>query len=164
MIVLVLALSYWIHLLATAVWLGGLAFTVLVALPALKQQTLNGNQWLSLQSRLMPWVNGSLVLLLLTGFVQMTNDANYTGFLQVDSLWTWAMLLKHIVFGGMAAVTAYLQWGLYPEMERLQLLLEKRPQLASEMEVLQQTERRLLWINVGCAALVLLFTAVLTAL
>lgn len=159
-----LALSYWIHLLATALWLGGLALMGLVAWPALQQQTLAANHWLDLQKRFTPWVNGSLVILLVTGFVQMTNDANYDGFLRVDTLWAQAILIKHIGVVAMILIGGYIQWRLHPEMERVGLLAAKRPELAAEEQaaILQQ-ENRLLRLNLLCAAAVLFFTAVATA-
>lgn len=160
----ILAISYWIHLLATVVWLGGLALLALVAWPALRQQTLSANQWLALQKRFLPWANGSLVLLLITGFVQMTNDPNYRGFMVIDSVWAGAILLKHVAFGGMVLIGGYMQWGLYPAMDRVSVLLQSKPDLAqTEQEALQQKEVRLLRLNLVCAAVVLLFTAVATA-
>ena len=161
---LFLAFFYWLHLLSTVVWLGGLALFALVALPALRQQTLSDNHWLALQQRFTPWANGSLIVLLLTGFVQMTNDPNYTGFLQVDSVWAGAILVKHIAFAGMVGLSFYLQRVVYPAMERAALLVTKRPQLAAtEQAQLAQQERRLLWLNVACAAAILLCTAIATA-
>lgn len=156
----ILVLSYWIHLLATVVWLGGQALIALVALPALRQGTLAGNQWWQIQKRFLPWVNASLVILLITGFIQMTNDSNYTGFLAVDSLWAWAILLKHIAFLGMVAITAYVQAVLYPAISRLQML----SQAAAESTQLHHQEIRLLRLNLFCAALVLFFTALATAI
>ena len=90
----ILAISYWIHLLATVVWLGGMALMAVVALPALRKGTLADNQWFDLQRPFLPWADVSLVLLLFTGFLQMTNDRNYNGFLAVDSVWAWAILLN----------------------------------------------------------------------
>lgn len=160
----VLALSYWLHLLATVIWLGGLALLGLVAWPALREQTLTDNQWLALQKRFLPWANGSLVLLLITGFVQMTNDPNYHGFLAIDSVWAGAMLVKHLAFGGMVLLGGYMQWSLYPAMDRLVLLAAQRPRLAeAEQATLRHAERRLLRLNLACAGLVLLCTAVATA-
>lgn len=157
----ILVFSYWIHLLATVIWLGGQALIALVALPALRQGTLAGNQWWQIQQRFLPWINASLVILLITGFIQMTNDANYTGFLAVDSLWAWAILLKHIAFLGMVAITVYVQAILYPAISRLQFL----SQLAAKTDeaALQQQEIRLLRLNLLCAAAVLFFTAIATA-
>lgn len=135
-----------------------------VALPALRQGTLADNQWFALQRHFLPWADASLVLLLFTGFVQMTNDPNYNGFLAVDSLWAWAILLKHIAFGGMVLIMAYVQFVLYPGMARLQLLGEKRPSLAqAEQSKLNQREVLMLRVNLACAVLVLLFTAMATA-
>lgn len=155
----VLVFSYWFHLLATVIWLGGLAVTVLVAWPALRRGTLADNQWWGLQQRLLPWANGSLVVLLITGFVQMTNDPNYEGFLVLRSTWALALLVKHVAFGGMVVVGALLQGWLYPAMERARLLAKRRP----EEGKLAAQERRLLRLNVALAVAVLFFTAVATA-
>ncbi|MDX1412796.1 MAG: CopD family protein [Candidatus Promineifilaceae bacterium] len=161
----VLAISYWIHLLATVVWLGGITLMLLVAWPALQQGSLASNQWFNIQRRFMPWANASLVILLVTGFLQMSLDSNYTGFLQVDSAWAWAILLKHIVFAVMVIITVYVQVVLYPAMTRLTLLEEKNPNSAAdERDKLRQQEVRMLRLNVLCAAGVLLFTAIATAI
>lgn len=150
--------------MATIVWLGGITLMLLVAWPALQQGSLASNQWFNFQRRFAPWANAGLVILLITGFVQMTLDSNYTGFLQVDSLWAWAILLKHIVFAVMVVITVYVQAILYPAMDRLALLKEKKPHLAEEEhDKLQRKEVRLLRLNVLCAAAVLLLTAVATA-
>jgi uncharacterized membrane protein len=160
----ILAISYWIHLLSTVMWLGGMALMAVVALPALRKGTLADNQWFALQRRFLPWADASLVLLLFTGFVQMTNDPNYSGFLTVDSVWAWAILLKHIAFIGMVAIMAYVQFVLYPGMDRLQLLGDKRPLLAeTEQAKLSGREIMMLRLNLVCAVLVLLFTAIATA-
>jgi uncharacterized membrane protein len=160
----ILVLSYWLHLLATAVWLGGMALMTLVAWPALRKGSLAANHWLVLQQKFLPWVNGSLVLLLITGLFQMTTDENYSGFLVVDSVWAWAILLKHLAFGMMVIITGYVQFSLYPAIERTKLLMEKRPKTATSTQAeLQQKEVRLLRINLVCATAVLFCTAVATA-
>jgi uncharacterized membrane protein len=151
----ILALSYWIHLLATVIWLGGIALMAFIAWPALRQGTLSANQWFQLQKRF---------ILLITGFIQMTNDENYGGFLVFDGIWAWAMLLKHLAYVGMVALTFYLQFSLYPAMNRLGLLAESRPDTAeAERRKLAQQEVRLLRLNVACATAVLFCTAVATA-
>lgn len=161
----ILVFSYWLHLLATVLWFGGLVVVALAALPALRRQALSSNNWLALQQRAIPLVNGSLLLLLITGFVQMTNDQNYTGFLVLDSLWAWAILIKHIVFLATVVITVYLQASLYPAMSRTRLLAGKRPQLSeSEQDKLRRQEKRLLRLNLLCAAAILFCTAVATAI
>jgi uncharacterized membrane protein len=151
-----LALSYWIHLLATIIWIGGIALITLLAWPALQRGTLEANQWWSMQRKFVLWANGSMVLLLITGFYQMTVDSNYAGFLTFDSTWAVAILLKHIAFIGMVIITIY--------MARLALLREQKPgAAAAESDKIQKREILLLRLNLICAVLVLLFTAVATA-
>ena len=87
------AISLSVHLLATAVWVCGLGVMTLLSWPAFRQGQISENQWLTWQKRLIPWVNSSLLLLLISGFVQMTGDVNYQGFLVIDSIWAWSMLI-----------------------------------------------------------------------
>ncbi|MCB9435197.1 MAG: hypothetical protein H6668_24805 [Ardenticatenaceae bacterium] len=160
----ILAVSYGVHLLATAVWLGSMALLLFLAGSAMRQGQVLAEPWRRWQRRALLWGNGSLVLLLLSGFYQMTNDSNYSGFLVVDGVWAWAMLLKHVAYAGVVAVAAAWQFWLLPAQERLGLLAESRPQLAQvEAEKLRRQERRLLWLNVGCGVAVLVLTAVITA-
>jgi hypothetical protein len=94
----------------------------------------------------------------------MTNDENYQGFLVLDSLWAYAMILKHVAYVGMVAITAYLQFVLYPAMTRLALFTASQPEIAeAEQEKLTRREIRYLRLNVVCAMIVLLFTAIATA-
>ncbi|MEW5987437.1 MAG: hypothetical protein AB1791_12455 [Chloroflexota bacterium] len=159
-----LVASYWLHLLATVVWLGGLVVMSLVAWPAVRRRVLTPEVWAELQRRLTPLTNTSLVILLITGFIQMTADPNYEGFLQVRTLWAQAILVKHLAFLGMVGLAAVMQWRIQPALARLSLLAATKPQLAAaEREKLTQRELHLLRWNLLCAAAVLLCTAVATA-
>jgi uncharacterized membrane protein len=159
-----LSLSYWLHLLATVVWLGGLSLMTLVAWPAVRGQILTADQWITLRQRFAPWANISLAVLWLTGFLQMTADSNYEGFLVVRTLWAQAILIKHLAVIAMMGFGLYIQWRVHPNLERINLLAEKKPELAkAERESLIQQEARLLRLNLVCAAAVLFFTAIATA-
>lgn len=155
-----LAISYWLHLLTTVLWLGGLATVSLIALPAYRRGELADNQWLRLQKLMLPYINGSMAILWITGFYQMTNDAQYGGFMVLDSTWAWAILLKHIAVVGMTALSLAIQFRLIPEMERVVLLGRK---LETQRAAVAKRETRLLRLNLLFAALVLLFTAIATA-
>lgn len=159
-----LVFSYWVHLLATAVWGGSVLVMAAAAVPAFRQHSLADNPWLKLQKRLLPWVNLSLVLLLLTGFVQMTMDTHYRGFLTFDSTWAWALLAKHMVFLMVIGVAVYWQFGYFPAVARTAVLAAQKPHLAqAEQARLARQEKLLLVVNVVCAGLILFCTAVLTA-
>ena len=161
----VLALSYWLHLLSTVIWLGGLALMAIVGWPAVRRRLLESEQWAALLRRFTPWANASMVILWVTGFLQMTSDPNYDGFLAVNTLWAQALLVKHIAVVGMMIFGFYVQWRIHPALARLALLEQKRPELAkAEHEQLTLRENRLLRLNLLCAAIVLFFTAVATAI
>ena len=140
-----------------------MAFT-LVAWPAWRQQAINDNQWLTLQKRFAPWVNGSIALLWISGFYQMTNSSHYNGFMVLDSAWAVAMLVKHIAVLGMMACGLLVHWRIHPQMERLMLLQQSKPTVAQNQQAeLANREIRLLRLNLACAVFVLLFTAIATA-
>ena len=161
----VLTLSYWLHLLSTVVWLGGLALLALVAWPAVRKDMLDAGQWAGLQQRFTPWANISLVILWITGFLQMSADPNYDGFLAVKSLWSQALFIKHIAVAGMMVFGLYLQLRVQPALARLSLLEKKQPELASaEREKLARQENRLVKLSLICAVAVLFFTAIATAI
>jgi uncharacterized membrane protein len=161
----VLTMSYWVHLLATVTWLGGLVLMAVVAWPAVRDRLLDVGQWADLQRRFTPFANVSLVLLWITGFLQMTADPNYDGFFAVDSLWAQAILIKHVAVLAMMAFGIYIQWRIHPALSRLVLLEKKHADIAaSERGKLARREVRLVRLNLICAAAVLLFTAIATAI
>lgn len=160
-----LTLSYWVHLLATVIWLGGLALMAIVAWPALRSDIIEAHQWVNFQRRFTPWANVSLVLLWITGLLQMSADPNYDGFLSVNSLWAQAILIKHIAVAGMMIFGLYAQWRIHPALARLVLLESKQPTLAArERQQLVKRENWLIVFSLVCAVAVLFFTAIATAI
>ncbi|MEX1071067.1 MAG: hypothetical protein WEC37_00425, partial [Anaerolineales bacterium] len=116
-----LTLSFWLHMLATVVWLGGLAALVLMVLPAMRRSLKPKEfaSWLTnLNTRLdsIGWF--SLGLLTFTGLIQMDSNSNYEGLFSISNPWSQAICLKHIAFFGMIAVSAYVTWGVAPALGR----------------------------------------------
>jgi uncharacterized membrane protein len=83
-----LALIYWLHMLATVVWVGSLAAISFLILPAIKR-TLNPETQLvfieAMQRRLEPIAWFSISLLILTGLFQMSVNPHYDGFLSTSN-------------------------------------------------------------------------------
>jgi uncharacterized membrane protein len=164
---LVLAISYFFHLIATIVWIGGLALLVLVVWPAAR--TLDGDPrqadlLMAIRKRFDPLANISLIVLIVTGLFQTSGDPNYGGLLIFDNDWSRAILLKHIAIIGMVVIGVILQLGIAPAMERLALLRAGQQDDPAEEARLMQRERRLNALNLALGLLVLAFTAVATAL
>jgi uncharacterized membrane protein len=164
-----LAISYFFHLVATIVWIGGLALLVLVVWPAIGRVLADDPArqaalFAALRKRFNPLANLSLVVLAVTGLLQTSGDPNYTGLLVFDSDWSRAILLKHIAIVGMIGVGVMLQLVLAPALERMALLRARGKEDTAESARLAHRERRLNGLNLGLGLLVLAFTAIATAL
>lgn len=165
---LILAISYFFHLLATVVWIGGLVILVVLVWPEARRVLERDTALLTLLTRLrrrfVPLSNFSLVVLVITGLVQMSGDPNYDGLLQFNNDWSRAILFKHIAVAGMVIGGVVLQYVVTPALERATLLLERGKGDPAEWERLRRREIRLTWLNVALGVAVLAFTAWATAL
>lgn len=166
---LTLAVSYFIHLVATITWIGGLFLMVIVVWPtarkAMNAQDQSGTLLKfmeNLRRRFTPLANLSLIALLLTGLIQMSSDSHYKGVLVIDDDWSRALFIKHIGFIGMMIVGAIMQFAVTPALDRASLLARKGRD-APDLERLQHRERQLTALNLALGFLVLLFTAFATA-
>jgi len=159
----VLALAYWLHLIASVLWIGGLTALGLLVIPAARR-TLQPPEYSRLlaeiQKRLDPLGWFCLAVLAGTGMFQLSANPNYQGFLQVESTWGIAILVKHMLFFGMAALSAYLTWGLLPALRRAALRQAKDPAEAARLE---QRNAQLLRLNLILSLLILALTALARA-
>ena len=155
-----IALTYWLHLLATVAWIGSIVATSILFLPAAKA-SLNPIDHLALinamQKRLEPIAWFCMALLLLTGMFQMSVNPHYDGFVSTSTQWSMAILVKHIFGIFMVVASAIQTWEIIPSIRRTLLNKDK----ADEKKIihLQKRETRLLRINFGLSILILLATA-----
>jgi uncharacterized membrane protein len=156
-----LALTYWLHLLATVTWIGSLAGISFLILPAMRQ-SLNPETQLvfieAMQKRLEPIAWFSMSLLVLTGLFQMSVNPHYDGFISVSTQWSIAILTKHLLGIVMVIVSAIQTWEVIPAIRRA-ILKSKKTQNVGELESLRQREILLLRINFGLSILILLATS-----
>ncbi len=148
-------------MLATVLWLGSLALLSLVVIPAMRKSLDAKNQvklMTAIQKRLDPLGWFSVALLLATGMFQMSANPNYDGFLAISGQWAASILIKHIVFAGMIAISAAQTWWLLPSMQRAMFRQQKSGDFA-EVAKLQKREALLLNLNLILAILVLGMTA-----
>jgi uncharacterized membrane protein len=160
-----LSLAFWLHMLATVAWIGGLVAVVVFVLPISRKNLEPGAyaRFLGqLQRRLDPVGWMSLAVLLATGLFQMSANPNYEGFLSISNRWSVSMLLKHILFIGMIGVSAYMTWGILPALRRVALRQTKETNV-HEAEQLQYREALLLRVNLGLGVLILALTALARA-
>ncbi len=163
-----LALSLFFHIGATVVWLGGLALMTFLVLPALNQ-TLAGQPALyrllrRLRRRFTLAGNFALLVLIVTGLLQMSADPNYEGLLRFSNRWSQVLLLKHLLLIGMALASLTAQFAVAPALERASLLLEHTKGDLAAWRRLRQRERRLSWLIALLALFILAASAWLTAI
>jgi uncharacterized membrane protein len=159
-------MAYWLHLLATVIWIGGLVTLAWLVIPA-AQRSLDPKGYSVLLERIesrlqsVGWL--SLILLTVTGMFQLSANPNYTGFLTFDNPWSLAILLKHLAVVGMVLVSAYLTWGLMPDLRR-SAMRQALGKLTHEEDLnLRRREQLLLRLNLVLAFVVLALTALARA-
>jgi len=158
-----LASSYLVHLVATVVWIGGIVFVAFVVTPATVGEPGSSRLLAAIQRRFAPIANLSLIVLIVTGMVQLTASSNYVGFLNFSNTWAKAIFLKHIAVGGMILAGLYMNLVLQPDLNRTAMLLASGKAKPEDTAALARRQSQLTQINMVLALVVLLFTAVARA-
>jgi uncharacterized membrane protein len=156
-----LALTYWLHLLATVSWVGSLAGVSFLVLPAMKRALDPETQLVfieAMQKRLEPIAWFSMTLLVLTGLFQMSVNPHYDGFISVSTQWSVAILTKHLLGIVMVVVSAIQTWEVIPAIRRA-IVRSKKAKNAEDLDWLRRREILLLRMNFGLSILILLATA-----
>ena len=99
---ILIAISVWLHALATVILIGHYLLLSGIYLPVLTRY--NGNILCEISKRSRPWMYGSLLIFLITGTYLMLIDTGYLGFMNFGNFWGIVMLIKHIVILGMIAL------------------------------------------------------------
>ena len=165
-----LTISFFVHMIATVVWIGGLVLLSVLVWPEARKALARADQTGALldfldrvRRRFYALANLSLIALWVTGLFQMDKNIHYDGFLQFTNDWSRAILLKHVAVLGMMIVGGAMQFGVLPALDRASLLA-RHGKDSPDLERLRQRERRLVAINCVLGLLVLFLTAVATSL
>jgi len=156
-----LALTFWLHLLATVTWVGSLAAISFLILPAMQRSLAPETQLVfieAMQKRLEPIAWFSMSLLVVTGLFQMSVNPHYDGFLSTSTQWSLAILTKHLLGILMVVVSAVQTWEVIPAIRRA-IVKSKKSENAEELDSLRRREILLLRLNFGLSVLILLATA-----
>ena len=159
-----IALTYWLHLLATVTWIGSLVSISILVLPAAARALQPADQLAFIdvvQKRLEPIGWFSVSLLVVTGLFQMSINIHYNGFLSVSGQWSLAILSKHILVAALIAVSAMHTWDVLPAIRRA--LMRKDKLDPKQLSSLRRRETGLMRTSLVLSALVLLATAIARA-
>jgi uncharacterized membrane protein len=104
---ILISLSYWLHSLATVIFIGHYLLLALIYLPALsKQESINnaGAILSEFSKRSRVWLYISLLIFIITGTYLTFIDQNYLGLGNFGNPWAVLMLVKHILILGMVGM------------------------------------------------------------
>lgn len=159
-----LVLSYWLHMAATVIWIGGLFFQAVILPISLISGKLTlpqqGSLLEALRRRFEPLAWMSLFTLIGTGLVQMSANPQYNGLLSIDTRWASAMLVKHIAVGVMVLVAVTQTWVIQPKLNRALIQLARSKGDYDDLAPLQRRQKILSRISFLIALIVLVFTAI----
>lgn len=155
-----LTVAFWLHMLATVIWVGSLAILSIIILPVAKNKIAEKDYAPFLHAvnkKLDPLGWFGLTVLTVTGLIQMSSNSNYDGFLAINNAWGRAILFKHITFFSIIAISAYQTWLLAPALERE--AIKKAKGIATNQPYLETRREKLIRLNLFLGAIVLLFTS-----
>ncbi len=155
----ILALSHFIHVMGTVVWIGGILMTLLVILPgsktALESQPMVGKLMKEVAKRFTPMANISILLLIATGIIIFYYDKNYTSLLDLEKRWNVVIALKHFFVTTMIIIHFYRGLILNPKIESFSSQPNEKQTLR-----LKRISLDLVKINFALGTIALLLTAV----
>lgn len=158
----VLSLVNWLHLAATVTWLGAMFTNMLVLMPATRE-TLDppvmGRFIGSFMKKFRPLVYRSIIVLVVSGIIMMLLNRHYLGAFDFGNLWTWLLLVKHVLIIIMVVMAVYAFENLAPKVGKL-AAAGPSPELAK----LQKLQMNIAMAGTLMALSVLLLTSIITAI
>ena len=151
---LLIALSTWLHELATIVMIGYYIFTSLIFLPLFERQmqaTALRNMLERLSSRFMPYFGGSLLIFLVTGSYLLLINKSYMGLGHFfGNPWSALIVIKHLL------VLVFMALAVYSERAFLTQISEDNPAALKKF-------RLALYINTCIGTAIILLTSIAQA-
>jgi len=150
----IVALSTWLHVLATIVMLGYYFFSRLIYLPVLERQMPASAVRGILEqasARLRPYFSGSLLIFLVTGTHLMLINEDYLGLGDFfGNAWSLLIVDKHVL------IVAFLALAVFSERAYLPQISEQKPEALKRFRLAMN-------VNMVLGAVVLLLTSMAQA-
>ncbi len=155
---LILVAFYWLHILATVIWIGGIAFILFIAIPSAKQVlgVEAGKLMGEISKRFTPLANYSIILLVVTGIILTGLNKQFLGIGILGNNWALILTLKHILVLGMIAIHLYRGLVLTPKISRTASSTQKTS--------LQKLSLNLIKVNFVLGTMVLLLSGITSVL
>jgi uncharacterized membrane protein len=155
---LILIACYWLHLIATVVWIGGITFILFIAIPSVKH-VLGGEAGKlmgEISKRFTPLANYSILFLVITGITLTGLNKQFLGIGVFENKWTLILAIKHIIVLSMVVIHFYRGLALNPKIARTESAIEKTN--------LQKLSLNLVKVNFCLGIMVLLLSGITSVL
>lgn len=155
---IMLAGSYWLHSIATVIWLGGIFFILFIALPSAKQ-VLGGEAGKlmgEISKKFTPIANYCIILLIVTGAALTAVNKQFLGIGNLGNSWSVGLIVKHVSVLAMVAVHFYRELILTPKIAKTEPAFQKAS--------LQKLSLNLVKVNFCLGLIVLLFSGIISIL
>ncbi len=151
---LMLAIFYWLHLISTVIWIGGITFILFIAIPSSKQVlgAEAGKLMGEISKRFTPIANYSIIFLVVTGVALTGLNKQFSGIGIFENKWTWILALKHVIVLVMVVVHFYRGLVITSKIARTESPTEKTS--------LQRLSLNLVKVNFCLGVLVLLLSGI----
>jgi uncharacterized membrane protein len=107
----IVSLSHFLHISATVVWIGGIFMTLLIILPgsktALESAPLVGKLMKEIGQRFTPPANMSILILIISGFILLYLNRNFTSFGDFSTSWNILIFYKLAFVAVMVCIHLY---------------------------------------------------------
>ena len=117
-----LSVVNWLHLMATVTWIGAMITNALAVLPAASESLdppTMGRFIGSMMKKVRRLTYISIIVLILTGGIMMTQNAQYLGLFEFGNLWTILLLVKHIFIVCLVVLAIYAFEVVAPKVGRI---------------------------------------------
>lgn len=152
----------WVHLFATVSWFGAMTTNMFVLGPALKESLdppAMGKLMGSFMKRFRMFVYICIATLGISGIFMTALNKHFDGSMNFESLWSIVAHIKHLVVALMVVLVVYAFEGLAPKVAKA---AAKGP--SPELGKMRQKQMRLAACGFVMALVILLLTAVMTAI
>ena len=154
---IILVVSSWLHLTATVVWIGGIAFILFIAIPSAKQVlgADAGKLMGEISKRFTPIANYSIIFIVVTGAALTGFNKQFSGIGNFGNSWSLTLIMKHVLVFVMVAVHFYRGLILAPKIARTETVPKKTS--------LQKLSLNLVKVNFCLGVIVLLLSGIMSA-
>lgn len=163
-----ITMSYWLHLLATVIWTGGIFLILFAVLPSAKEYlNKEASGFMSIISkRFTPFANYSILILVVTGILMISLNKGFNSLIALETIYSKILFLKILIVAIMIIIHFYRGLMLNPRITKFSLIIEESSaeeseKISSQISNLKNLSLNLVKINLGLGMIILILSSLL---